>query len=285
MKTFSLIIPADLSRHMAFGLSLVLLAGCANHQPIRQKPDGTYELSTKLTILSHTESVREQDLEEAEAFAQHKGLQIRILNDDVVERPVEGSVHLLTFQLFDQQQERIKHKACINSLLKNAELNVLEGKLALGGAREQTFSMLANQDHPTAHEKIAIAFYGDLRKICYEEGEKHARKAGVPEAILQLDYGVASSGDVILVALHKGELTYGDYARLRKTLDDYRVQKLRDIERELQHNDPGSRQRAVEMAREAVTEIEKMVEKRPHLTHSEKVFREVDPDDESSLDP
>ena len=92
------------SRCALLGVSLLALGACSGHQPIRQKPDGTYELLTKLTFLSHNEEVRVDDLEEAEDFARQAGRQLRVINDSVIHRPGQDRAHVLVFQLFDLKQ-------------------------------------------------------------------------------------------------------------------------------------------------------------------------------------
>ena len=260
-------------------LTPIALAGCSNHQPITSRADGSYIVSTHGDYILDVEQVRSANLQEAENYAKEKKLDLRIIQDDL-ETTSRGSRkrgHKLIFRLVDPNHEKIKNRTCFDDIQKNHALSILTDKMALAGAREQTFRMYANKDFPSAREKEAIALFGDLRKICYDMGEKAGRSSGVPEPILNLDYGAASVGDQLLVTLHNGEITFGEFARQRKKIADIKHEGLQKIEYELHRIGAGSLLRATEIAKTATMEMEKVLEKREELTHSERVFKEIDP--------
>lgn len=255
------------------------LAGCSTHQPVTNRADGSYFISTTGDYILDVEKARNENLQEAESYAKEKKLDLRIIQDDLETSSRGGRKrgHKLIFRLVDPHHEKLKNRSCFDDIHKNHALSILADKMSLAGAREQTFRMYASKDYPTPREKEAIALYGDLRKICYDKGEMAAKSSGVPEPILTLDYGSSSVGDQLLVALHNGEATFGEFARLRKKIADIKQDGIQKIEYELHRIGAGSMLRATEIAKNSILEMEKVLEKKQELTHSERVFREIDP--------
>ncbi len=103
---------------------------------------------------------------------------------------------------------------CWKRIQNNPSLKVIANKLSLGGARNQTFSMLTNTRKPTTAEKAAISTYADLAMNCirgYSKGYAHpAHRLANNDAI--------SAHEDLLVTLYKGQITYGEFAKSVKEI-------------------------------------------------------------------
>lgn len=139
-----------------------------------------------------------------------------------------------------------KAKICFDQIKTQPQLNIISSKLSLGGADEQTFLMLANTSKPTEEEKTAISVYADMRKNCIKEDIK--TRDIDPLAVRQLYASSTGAVENLLVDLYKGNLTYGQFAQLRKEVVASTMAGLVEIDKELKSNAVNANARAEEMA-------------------------------------
>ena len=124
-------------------------------------------------------------------------------------------------------------KRCTDDLKRNPSLQIIATKIALGGADEESFSMLADQTKPSSAEKPAIALYGDLKKKCFQRWIGTVGKAGWPAPIISIYNTSSSSLDNLLLSLFNGSVTYGEFTKLRKELIDARTAAITKASAEL----------------------------------------------------
>lgn len=139
---------------------------------------------------------------------------------------------------------RSSYEACRNNMASNPELALISGKIALAGPDAQTFAMLSNKEKPTEAEKTQIARYFDERKKCVEIANKYRSSFGWPPSLTLIESASNSAFDNLLVALHGGSLTYGDYARIRKEIQNNTASASIQAEDELKKNAADSAARA-----------------------------------------
>jgi hypothetical protein len=139
-----------------------------------------------------------------------------------------------------------KAKICFDKIKTQPQLNIISSKLSLGGLDEQTFSMLTNTSKPTEEEKTAINVYADLRKNCIKEHIKTQDQD--PLAARQLYASSTGAVENLLVDLYKGNLTYGQFAQLRKEIATITMAGLVEIDKELKSNAADANARAEQMA-------------------------------------
>lgn len=137
-------------------------------------------------------------------------------------------------------------QACGDNIKTNPSLQVIAEKIALGGSSEQSFSHLTNTNKPSPNEKAAISIYADTLRNCTKEYDKLTE--GLPPPIIAVNHSSFSAIQNLLASLYKGDLTYGDFAKLRKQVFDRRESALAEIDQELRKNAEESNARAQQIA-------------------------------------
>ena len=226
-------------------LTSLLISGCQSTGviPIDHdsymigKKDGTPGLGVSL-------SNKAEVYKEARAFCNAKGLEVMQLNETTLPAmPGRLGSTELQFKCVPSVSEST---SCWKKLKSNSQLNIISSKLALRGADEQTFSMLANTSKPTEEEKSAINVYADLRTNCIKEEIK--TQANDPLAVRQLYISSTGAIENQLVALYKGNITYGQFAQSRKEIVAISMAGLVEIDKELKSNAADANARAEQIA-------------------------------------
>lgn len=145
---------------------------------------------------------------------------------------------------YDRQRESVK--ACGDNMKKDPSLQVIAGKIALGGSAAQSFSHLTNTSKPTETEKKAISIYADNLKKCFTEQDK--LNINYPPPILAVNHSSFSAVQNLLASLYNGNLTYGDFAKIRKDIANNHETALAQIDHELRKNAAETNARAQEIA-------------------------------------
>lgn len=114
---------------------------------------------------------------------------------------------------------------CYKKLAGDPELEALSKKVALSRTDAVSLIMLADESKPTLTEKPIIALWAAKRDICanlmkIEFSFFPSDKNG---PIQQFQMGKANE---LILALYKGDLTYGEYSSKRKALGLEALQKL-----------------------------------------------------------
>jgi hypothetical protein len=138
-----------------------------------------------------------------------------------------------------------KAKNCWDKIKTQPQLTIISSKVAFGHD-EPTFLMFANTSKPTEEEKSAINIYADLRTNCIKEENKV--EAIYPLAVRQLYLSSRSAIENQLVALYKGNLTYGQFAQSRKEINVIIMTGLAEIDKELKTKATDAYIRAEQMA-------------------------------------
>ena len=118
--------------------------------------------------------------------------------------------------------------------------------MAIGGLDTETFSMLTNTSKPTEAEKVAISIYADLRKNCIKEYDKAL--IHTPLAIKLVYSSARIAWDNLLVMLYSGNLTYGEFTKANKEVNQVRSSALVEIYKELRTNAANANARAEKIA-------------------------------------
>ena len=103
---------------------------------------------------------------------------------------------------------------CFEELGYDHDLYMIADKVALSGIAGQTFSMLANENFPTAEEKVAILKWGEKREVC----SKSIEPPNNP--IAQIGYEGFKAFQLLILDLYKGSMTYSQFARQRQEINN-----------------------------------------------------------------
>lgn len=141
--------------------------------------------------------------------------------------------------------------ACFKDLAADPELISIRNKVSLSDARDQTFSMLADNTKPNDLEKIALKNWGEKRDNCMRMRRANMASRNIPLAIANVLDSSDAAGQALLVELLNGRLTYAAYAKRRHDLVTFTNDTLASIETELQKQTEESRFKASQMAIEA----------------------------------
>lgn len=144
-----------------------------------------------------------------------------------------------------------KIQACFDTLTSSNTLESIRGKIALGSANNQTFSMLTDSSKPTSQEKQAILAWGNGRDQCFalQRTENIAQDVN-PQIMAVLDTYAASQQN-ILAQLYMEKITYGDFAAKRQAIATTTNEALAGIQAELQKRSAEARDRARQIAAQA----------------------------------
>jgi hypothetical protein len=147
-------------------------------------------------------------------------------------------------------EARERSEACYKAIPNDARLDPLRAKVALGPVEDQTFAMLASLERPQDAEKAAILVWGTSREQC-----DRAMLAAVQRFTRPEIYVVRESSQMalrnLIVALYRGELTYGDFAKLRQDNANLSRSALANVDRELRKESEESRARAQVIANQS----------------------------------
>jgi len=130
-------------------------------------------------------------------------------------------------------------EVCLNNLSNQKELQVLRGKIVLGG-ESQSLEILSNTKKPNQLEKNALLSLDRLIDQCRSQG-KDWRMKNYPSSLNSvIDSTFFSNYKFLLADLYAGKFTFGDFARKRQELgteltnaisnENLKIQKNLDIE-------------------------------------------------------
>jgi hypothetical protein len=107
-----------------------------------------------------------------------------------------------------QDAERAEAERYCDSLFNDMRFAPIKEKVGRYG-NETTFSMLANQSYPTSQEKEAILAFAQAKEACNQ------RSTGANDGRLHQAFMA------LLADLYKGELTYGEFGKLRNEMNSH----------------------------------------------------------------
>jgi hypothetical protein len=117
---------------------------------------------------------------------------------------------------------------CTTDLAKKPDFAHVVDKLPLGGGREITFAMLANDAVPTVQERGEIGAFFTAWEECGKLGESFRQAHYPPEVNNQLAVSLTAMKE-IGVDLYKGRVSYGDANRRFATVRDGLVTKVTEF--------------------------------------------------------
>lgn len=139
---------------------------------------------------------------------------------------------------------------CFNNLESSPELQVLKGKVALGGVGGQTLEMLANDRKPTASEKIALAKWDSLRQPCIKMNAEWNESRLAPNVTVIIDK-VASQFKEALADLYSGKISYGQFAKIRQSNSDKARVEVANIDQQNQNTSFQQKQQQQQIEQQA----------------------------------
>ncbi|MDZ4141153.1 MAG: hypothetical protein U1C48_04000 [Methylotenera sp.] len=117
---------------------------------------------------------------------------------------------------------------CFGALAYDPDLYKIADKVALGGVRAQTFSMLANENRPTSDEIQAVFKWGEKREQCLKSFPTSSNPV---DQIQNEAFNVTQS---LILDLYKGSITYSQFARLRQDNSNAADARIQQINGQLQ---------------------------------------------------
>jgi Fe-S cluster biosynthesis and repair protein YggX len=108
---------------------------------------------------------------------------------------------------------------CVSTFQNDPDLKILKDFMALGSVDDQTFQMLANDAVPTDDERKAIFLYAVKRDSCMKPILLDMA-FWLNSPTNPLYQSLQDSLNQLVLALYKGELSYGNYAKIRKDNND-----------------------------------------------------------------
>lgn len=104
---------------------------------------------------------------------------------------------------------------CVNTFDTDQDLKLLKDKVSVVSAKNQTFDMLANDNVPTEEERRTIHLYAIKREECMKS-HQFLGTFWPNEPLATLDQSAENTFVQLILSLYKGELTYGNFAKIRK---------------------------------------------------------------------
>jgi len=139
------------------------------------------------------------------------GLKAKIIERSSKARNVTVVANASDYMIMRDQADR-----CLLKIENDSELRILQGKLAFD-VDKQSFEMLANEAFPTEEESKAIYIYAKKKENCKKCFL--AEKEFVPDnLVLPLYQVLMDSNEQLLVALYKGQISFGAYAKARREI-------------------------------------------------------------------
>lgn len=141
--------------------------------------------------------------------------------------------------------------SCFTDILKNPQVQLISHKVALANVTDQTFDMLTNKDKATEDEKVAIKEWSRLIDDCRKKESKQYSFQTMPPTLYALYRSGQTAMDNSRVMLYNGEITYGQFAQIRKNVADNGEMASAQIKMELAKQSADSEARAQQLALQA----------------------------------
>ena len=109
---------------------------------------------------------------------------------------------------------RVRAKTFCASQLKAPAL-VLGGRAYFPPSTVATAAMLADNSKVTPEHKAAILDWSSARQKCFEREKQELQAINYPQQLAEIQAAAATSGGVNLIRLYRGEITWGDFNRVR----------------------------------------------------------------------
>ena len=116
---------------------------------------------------------------------------------------------------------------CMERLKSRDELQILNGKVALGNTDDQTLEILSNDDLPTKKEKEAISKWVKERLICKQLGAEW-RSKNYPPTLIPIVDGYYSDLTSLTADLYARKISYGDFAKARAKIEQDSKKNMAD---------------------------------------------------------
>jgi hypothetical protein len=139
---------------------------------------------------------------------------------------------------------------CFSNLDLSPELQVLKGKVALGGLSGQTLEMLSNDKRPTPAEKVALAKWDGLRQPCIKLNTEWNESRLAPNVTVIIDK-VAGQFKESLADLYSGKITYGQFAKIRQANSDKAKVEIANIDQQNKNTSFQQRQQQQQLEQQA----------------------------------
>jgi hypothetical protein len=110
-------------------------------------------------------------------------------------------------------------RQCLADLKDDRELKAIANKVTLESVydRDEYFDLLSIEDHPTTKEKVAIKKWASKLERCYRiKAQSYAYE---PTNVALWSAASDSEQMVLILELHKGNLSYGQFAAKRLEVD------------------------------------------------------------------
>lgn len=101
---------------------------------------------------------------------------------------------------------------CIAEVKSKKELQILNGKIELGGSADYSLEMLANTNRPTKKEKEALSLWVSEHNKCKQMGDGW-RNQNYPSAIIAILDKLYSEINFLAADLYARKISYGDFAK------------------------------------------------------------------------
>ena len=92
---------------------------------------------------------------------------------------------------------------------------VLGGRAFFPPSTVATAAMLADNSKVTPEQKAAILDWSSARQKCFEREKQELQAINYPQQLAEIQAALATSAGVNLVRLYRGEITWGDFNRVR----------------------------------------------------------------------
>jgi hypothetical protein len=137
---------------------------------------------------------------------------------------------------------------CYKDIYKNSQVQIISHKVALLSVTDQTFDMLTSKDRATDDEKTAIREWSRLIDDCRKKEAKQYSVQTMPPTLLALSKSSQTAMDNARLMLFNGEITYGQFAQIRKNVADNSEMAEAQIKMELAKQNADAEARAQQLA-------------------------------------
>ena len=139
---------------------------------------------------------------------------------------------------------------CTSRLADDPELKSIADKVGLGGPKDQTFAMQANETLPTDEEKKIIMIWATKRDAC-AKGTKIQFTFWPNDPNVPIIQALLDTANQLILGLYKGALTYGQFAKFRSDANNRYVEARQKIAAEMQAKNVEANERARRASMEA----------------------------------
>jgi hypothetical protein len=149
---------------------------------------------------------------------------------------------------------------CYSVLRSDASISNIAAKMAIGAPRDESLSMLSDDNKPTSDEVKEIRIYREKASQCWEEANQFYSHSYVSRALKELHEETKAAYTNLLTLLENQAITYGEFARMRQSIADASDTASRNINIELSKETAPHDWKALQIAMEAYSSDNKVIE-------------------------